>query len=147
MVTAINSFDPLAYLDHIHGAKEALPKTSDNKPAELPSTEETAKVVSLLLGGDTANSKNSITGLLGGNALSDSTLAGVYNTLLFNNSTAFVGEALAAIEQQTQTSKPDPLQQALNSLNTASNAYNQVLLQNAKDALKTNNGQLPPVVA
>jgi len=103
-------------------------------------------VLSSLLGGSSDSAGGGVlSSLLGGNTSIDSSdpLAGVYNTLLYNDSTANPLQVAinSAQQQQSQTaaSTANPVTNALSSLNTAINSYNQTLLQTAQSVAAANN--------
>jgi len=172
-----SSFDPIAYIQQINqniiannkaaaGTSAAGSSSSSGANGNGSSTNTTSAttantlglsstLLSLLQSTSSSSTNGGVLSTLlggGGNGVSPSDpLAGVYNALLSTASTtAPIVTALANTQQQqTQTqAQSSPVENVLNSYTSASNAYNQTLLQNAQAVLTdVKNGQAPSLVA
>ena len=86
--------------------------------------------------------------MLGGSSSVSSSdpLAGVYDTLLYQDTQALPLQAAIDTSAQTQTAASAPtgtVQSAIDSYNSVLNNNNQTLLANAQTILAANNGTLP----
>lgn len=152
-----SGFDASAYLNKIKGTAPATPTpptttpTTSAPPTTTPSSVETlgipSNVLTLLQGsGAGSATSNQLSTLLGdgGNGISPTNqLSGVYNGLLASSTTnGPIEEAIAAANQQAAqtTTQNSFVQDLINGLNTAANAYNQTLLTQAQSVVNSNKG-------
>ena len=171
MVTSVTTgagYDALAYLNKITGVKPVAGTTTS--PVTTPTTPttdtDTAKtptagkptvnnllglssdVLSLLQGTDPSSKNSSLLSDLYGSSSSTSTssiLSGLFDAALqAKASTLPVQIAVQTTQaQQTQNAaNSNPLDKILSSYNSASNAYNKTLIQNAQATLKANSAPL-----
>jgi len=161
MVDPVSSFDPIAYIQGINSSlaaanQPAPPPANSSSPTNTTTpTTDTLGLSPAVLSVLQNSSSSALSTLLNGNAggvSNDNPLAGVYDTLLFNTTTAqpYQTALNATQQQQTETqAQTNQVQKVLNAYTTATNAYNQTLLQNAQAVQAANsfdaNGQ--PLVA
>ncbi|MDE3059835.1 MAG: hypothetical protein KGJ06_02360 [Pseudomonadota bacterium] len=163
MVTAISSFDPLAYLDQVKGIKPpaSTAGTSGSAPSSSSTTSSQSgqgtsstpsdllglpsNVLSLLQETSPDSSNSLLTSALfdSSSAASSNPLSGLYATLLYNQTQTLPYQSAIAAVQTPPAVISASLPNAIQSYNNVLNANNQTLLQNAQAALAANNGALP----
>ena len=144
-----SGFSASAWLNQIKGTAPApspVPTPTSTSPSSTPAPSDIlgipSNVLALLQGtGDAATTSNELSPLF--NVSSSDPLAGVYNTQLYNSTTIQpIETAIAAANQQAAetTTQNNFVQDLINGLNAASNAYNQTLLAQSQSVLDTNKG-------
>lgn len=156
MVSSISSFNPIAYIQGIVSSTTPASNSSSSSTTgsttsgsssatgDTTTTSGLATVLSLLQNDNSSSSNGGLLSTLlgeGGSGVSSADpLAGVYNALLYNASTiAPTAEAIANTPQPSETqTQTSPVENLINNYNTAANAYNQTLLQNAQQVAAAN---------
>lgn len=168
MVSAISSFDPIAYLKQLGNTSStnsasSEPAADDGTTSSSPAATNTTGASALPSNplnlsptvlavlqeiGDPSSGSSLMSGLLGNNTSSVSSsdpLAGVYSTLLYRDTKALpIQEAVqSSADSNGEAADNDPVQSLIDNYNAALNANNQAVFQEVQSALQASNITLP----